>query len=93
MARDAEGFAMADHVLSWSASKEVAYLGGVDGGGGGWSSLIHNGLIDMDSDESGMHLLSSSRSSGSSRRLPRHSGFRVSAEPVCMDQTCVVDSR
>ena len=35
MARDAEGFATADHVLSWSASKEVAYLGGVDGGGGG----------------------------------------------------------
>ena len=41
MARDAEGFAMADHVLSWSASKEVAYLGGVDGGGGGRSSPIH----------------------------------------------------
>ena len=41
MARDAEGFAMADHFLSWSASKEVAYLGGVDGGGGGRSSLIH----------------------------------------------------
>ena len=68
MARDAEGFAMADHVLSWSASNEVAYLGGVDGGVGGRSSLIHNGLIDMDSDESGMQSLSSSRSSGSSRR-------------------------
>ena len=41
MARDAVGFATADHVLSWSASKEVAYLGGVDGGSGGRSSLTH----------------------------------------------------
>ena len=45
MARDAEGFATADHVLSWSASKEVAYLGGVDGGGGGRSSLIHTRTV------------------------------------------------
>ena len=88
-----------DHVLSWSASKEVAYLGGVDGGGGGRSSLIHMDpaesgmLFDKDPDESGMQSLSSSRSSGSSRRLTRHSGFRVSVEPVCMDQTCVVGSR
>ena len=41
MARVAEGITTADHVLSWSASKEVAYLGGVDGGGGGRPSLIH----------------------------------------------------
>ena len=41
MAPDAEWFATADHVLSWSASKEVAYLGGVDGGGGVQPSLIH----------------------------------------------------
>ena len=47
MARDAEGFATADHILSWSASKEVAYLGGVDGGGGGRSesSLIHTRTV------------------------------------------------
>ena len=45
MARDAEGFATADHVLSWSASKEVAYLGGVDGGGGVQPSLIHTPTV------------------------------------------------
>ena len=31
---------MADHVLSWSASKEVACLGGVDGGGGGPTAVV-----------------------------------------------------
>ena len=43
MAWNAEGLAMTDDVLSWSASKEVAGLGGVDGGGGhsGRPSLIH----------------------------------------------------
>ena len=55
MARIAERFATADHVLSWSASKEVAYLGGVDGGDGGRSYCTFTcALIDMDSDESGM---------------------------------------